>query len=128
MPLKTLGFKSSMWLGGGSEEVMELEVLCDSNIICDKIIWEGHYWIWMGPDWYLSLPLGSLGMSMDLGQYTLLRWDFNAINILHSGMFSTIIDNSHTYMLMKEDRIQLVAGDIGNRQMLPRKWLYGPHQ
>jgi hypothetical protein len=52
MPLDTPGFTSIMWLHGGSEEVMELEELCDSEIIREQIIWEGQYWIWMGPDRY----------------------------------------------------------------------------
>jgi hypothetical protein len=36
-----------------------LEELGDSEVIRQKLIWEGKYWVWMNPNWYAP-PIGSL--------------------------------------------------------------------
>jgi len=37
-----------------------LEELGDSEVIRHKLIWEGKYWVWMNPDWYVSLWVARL--------------------------------------------------------------------
>jgi len=37
-----------------------LEELGDSEVIRRKLIWEGKYWVWMNPDWYVSLLVARL--------------------------------------------------------------------
>jgi hypothetical protein len=37
-----------------------LEELGNSEVIRHKLIWEGKYWVWMNPDWYVSLLVARL--------------------------------------------------------------------
>ena len=39
-----------------------LEELGDSEVIRHKLIWEGKYWVWMNPDWYVSLLIARLAL------------------------------------------------------------------
>jgi hypothetical protein len=36
-------------------DVPNLKELNDSEVTRHKLIWEKKYWVWMNPDWYVSL-------------------------------------------------------------------------
>lgn len=39
------------------EEINKLESLGDVELIRHAIIWEGKFWVWMGPDWYVHTQI-----------------------------------------------------------------------
>jgi len=51
LPKVTPGYSPTAWYHN-SELVFKLEQLGDIEVILQKIIWEGKYWVWMSPDRY----------------------------------------------------------------------------
>jgi hypothetical protein len=56
LPMVTPGYPPITWIDPDSEVVSKLEELGNSEVILQKIIWEGKYWVWMRPDRYAGRP------------------------------------------------------------------------
>jgi hypothetical protein len=52
LPEVTPGYPPTAWTDHDSEVVSKLEELSDSEVILQKILWAGKYWVWMRPDRY----------------------------------------------------------------------------
>lgn len=51
-PIATPGYCRVTWIDADSEVLLNLEQSGDIEVILQKIIWEGKYWVWMSPDRY----------------------------------------------------------------------------
>jgi hypothetical protein len=52
-PIATPGYSRATWIDHPASEVaFKLEQSGDIEVILQKIIWEGKYWVWMSPDRY----------------------------------------------------------------------------
>jgi hypothetical protein len=53
LPIATPGYSPITWIDPDHDEVLfKLEQSGNIEVILQKIIWEGKYWVWMSPDRY----------------------------------------------------------------------------